>query len=83
MSLGRVEIARIGGDIYINGVKKAFAVDFTNPPSASPQFDEVDWLLGWAAIGLMSKGYTVPHFPNKTVAEFESDATIVNSADLK
>lgn len=67
----RVEISRIGGDIHINGEKKAFAVDFNNPPTATPQFENVDWLIGWAKIGLMSKGHIVPHFPAKSMAEFE------------
>ena len=71
----RVEILRISGDIYINGVKKLFAVDFDNPPTAVPQYETVEWLIGWAKIGLMSKGHVAPHFPNKEIAEFESSAT--------
>lgn len=67
----RVEMCRIDGDIYVNGVKIAFAVDFNNPPTAKPQFQNVDWLLGWAKIGLMSKGHTVPHFPARATAEFK------------
>lgn len=59
--LCRVEILRIAGDIYINGEKKIFAVDFNR--STEVQYDEVDWLLGWAKIGLTSKGHTVPYFP--------------------
>lgn len=59
--LCRVEILRINGDIYINGEKKVFAADFNR--SSTVEYDEVDWILGWAKIGLMSKGHTVPHFP--------------------
>lgn len=70
-AIGRIEIARIGGDIYINGAKKAFAVDFSNPPTANPQFETVEWLIKWAKIGLISRGHTVPHYPNRTKAEFE------------
>lgn len=69
----RVDVARIGGDIYVNGVKRVFAVDFSNPPTANPQFVTVDWLLGWAKIGLMSKGHTVPHFAHRATVEFEAD----------
>lgn len=68
---GRVDIVRIAGDIYINGVKKAFAVDFSNPPSANPEFENIDWLIGWAKMGLMSKGHTVPHFEQKRTEDFE------------
>lgn len=70
----RVEIQRIAGDIYINGVKKCFAVDFNNPPTLQPTFDQVDWLLGWAKIGLMSHGHEVPHFEVRTLEEFEKAA---------
>ena len=70
----RVEILRVSGDVYINGVKKIFAVDFDNPPTANPQYHSVDWLLGWAKIGLLSKGHIVPHFPHKTMAAFDADA---------
>ena len=70
----RTEISRISGDIYINGVKKIFAVDFNNPPSAEPEFEDVDWLIGWAKIGLMSRGHKVPHFEHRTIEDFESKA---------
>jgi len=59
--LCRVDIQRINGDVYINGIKKIFAVDAGQ--NANPTFDEVDWLIGWVKIGLASKGHTVPHFP--------------------
>lgn len=71
----RVEIARIGGDIYVNGVKQIFAVDFANPPTAQPQFGNVDWLIGWASIGLLSRGHVVPHYPRRTILEHEADIT--------
>lgn len=60
----RVEMHRIEGDIYINGVKKIFAVDFNK--SSHPTYDDVDWLLGWAKIGLMSKRFDVPNFQPTT-----------------
>lgn len=56
----RVEMHRIAGDIYVNGQKVAFAVDFKK--QAGAEYQNVDWLIGWAKIGLMSKGYSVPHF---------------------
>ena len=59
--LCRVEIHRINGDIYINGTKEVFAVDFNK--DSEVRYDNVDWLLGWAKVGLASKGHTVPHFP--------------------
>lgn len=57
----RVEIQRIGGDIYLNGSCLIFAVDAGN--NSNPTFDEVDWLIGWAKVGMMSKGHTVNYFP--------------------
>lgn len=59
--LCRVEILRINGDVYINGIKEIFAVDFSK--TSEPQYDNLDWLIGWAKVGLISKGHTVPHFP--------------------
>lgn len=59
--LCRVEILRIEGDVYINGKRSVFMVDAGD--RVKPTFEDVDWLLGWAKIGLMSKGHTVPHFP--------------------
>lgn len=69
----RVEILRINGDIYINGQKSVFAVDFNNPPTSDAEYHKVGWLLGWAKIGLMSLGHEVPHFESKTIQEFEAN----------
>jgi len=68
----RVEIHRIGGDVYINGQKKIFAVDFdpANPTKNSAE-KQVDWLIAWAKVGLMSRGYDVPHFETKDLKAFE------------
>jgi hypothetical protein len=71
----RVEISRISGDIYINGQKRVFAVDF-KAAAGVPEFSQVDWLLGWAKIGLMSHGYTVPHFEITSTKEFERIAAL-------
>lgn len=71
----RVEIHRIGGDVYVNHDKVAFAVDFTNPPTEKPQHVNIDWLLGWARIGLISRGHDVPHFEVKPLAAFETPIT--------
>lgn len=57
----RVEIQRIGGDIFINGAREIFAVDAGQTTNVT--HDNVDWLIGWAKIGLMSKGHIVPYFP--------------------
>lgn len=68
----RVEITHIGGDIYVNGVKVAFAIDFVNPPKPTPEFRNVEWLLGWAKIGLMSLGHEVPHFETRDTKSFDA-----------
>lgn len=65
----RVEMHRIAGDIYLAGQKVVFAVDFGK--SVEPEYAHVDWLLGWAKIGLMSKGYTVPYFPSADIKSFK------------
>ena len=67
-----VDISRIAGDIYVNGRKKIFAVDFKK--SADNSFENVDWLIAWAKLGLESAGHAVPHFESKTIKEFEEDA---------
>ncbi len=74
MSGKRIEISRISGDIYINGTKRIFAADFNNPPSAEPEYKQVDWLIGWAKIGLMSRGHDVPHFEARSTDEFDAEA---------
>lgn len=71
----RVEISRIAGDIYVNNQKQMFAVDFNNPPTDKPQFANIDWLIGWAKIGLISRGHVSPHFETKGIAEFETAIT--------
>lgn len=69
-----VEINRIAGDIYIGGAKKIFAVDFkSKDPSVHSDFTNVDWLIGWAKIGLMSRGHTVPHFEIESIKMFENN----------
>lgn len=69
----RVEIHRIGGDIYINGQKKAFAVDFnTTDPTQQATGLNVDWLIGWAKIGLLSHGHDIPVSHIATIADFEA-----------
>lgn len=68
----RVEISRINGDIYINGTKAIFACDFNNPPTAEPQYNVVDWLLGWAKLGMLSRGNNVTHFEIKEIGHFHA-----------
>lgn len=75
----RVEINLIGGDIYVNNRKIAFAVPFDpdNPhlqESATKYkvYTSVDWLLGWVKVGLMSQGHYVPHFPLAETDSFEA-----------
>ena len=73
-----VEIQRIAGDIYIRGEKKVFAVDFQpKTPSVHGEFASVDWLIGWAKIGLLSKGHTVPHFEMKHTSDFGNTEPMV------
>lgn len=74
----RVEINRIAGDIYINGEKKIFAVDFDakNPKKNAEEYN-VDWLIGWAKVGLLSMGHTVPHFEIKGIQEFGNTQPMV------
>lgn len=69
----RVEFSRIAGDIYVNGQKLIFAVDFTKQVEHA-EFSNVDWLMGWAKIGLMSRGHTVPHFEMRSVESYELGA---------
>ncbi len=71
----RVEISRINGDVYINGQKRVFAVDF-KAAAGVPEFSQVGWLLGWAKIGLMSHGHIVPHFEITSTKEFERIAAL-------
>lgn len=57
----RVEIHRIGGDIYVNNTKIVFAVDFDpSDPKAHTRGKNVDWLLDWVRIGMLSRGHIVP-----------------------
>lgn len=64
-----VDIVRIGGDIYVDGRKKIFAVDFKRSDVLS--YENVDWLIRWAKYGLEAAGHTVPHFESRATAEFE------------
>lgn len=66
---GRIEIHRIAGDIYLNGRMEIFAVD--KGKSADVSYINVDWLIGWAKIGLMSEGYEVPHFSTGDVQDMQ------------
>ena len=66
----RVEIHRIAGDVYINGAKVIFAVDFRTDASYA-EFSNTDWLIGWAKIGLMSHGHDVPHSEIRSIVEHE------------
>lgn len=68
----RVEISRINGDIYVNGQKIVFAVDFKS--GVDVEFANVDWLIGWAKIGMLSKGHDVPHFEIRTIKSHEASA---------
>lgn len=68
----QVELHRIGGDIYLNGVKIIFAVDFDNPPVNPPRSVQVDWLIGWAKVGLASQGHTFFTSELKEFASFET-----------
>lgn len=80
----RIEIHNINGDIYINGEKKIFTVDFNNPPKINPTQENVDWLIGWAKIGLLSHGHDVPHFEMKPHDEFkEGDEDAKNEISSK
>jgi hypothetical protein len=67
----RAELLRIGGDVYLNGEKIIFAVDFTNPPTPQPVFNQVDWLIGWAKRGMIAEGHDVSHFESRTIAQHE------------
>lgn len=84
-----IELHRINGDIYVNGQKIAFGVDFKNPPVKNPGYANVDWLLGWAKLGLLSRGHTIPHFQVREIHEFldtQAAAPVcnsINSSDLK
>jgi hypothetical protein len=77
-----VDIVRIGGDIYVDGRKKIFAVDFKRSDVLS--YENVDWLIRWAKFGLEAAGHIIPHFESKTTAEFElaarSQANIPNES---
>ena len=64
-----VDIVRIGGDIYVDGRKKIFAVDFKR--SDVLVYENVDWLIRWAKYGLEAAGHTVPRFESRATAEFE------------
>lgn len=67
----RVELHRIGADIYINGRKVVFALDFNAiNPTLHPEFCNVDWLIAWAKVGLLSRGHNVPHFEIKDLSQF-------------
>jgi hypothetical protein len=68
----RVEISRIAGDIYANGQKIVFAVDFNR--DVKEEFACVDWLIGWAKIGMLSRGHDVPHFEMRETKSFETGA---------
>lgn len=70
----RVELLRIGDDIFLNGRKILFVVDYNNPPLANPGHSHTDWLIGWAKIGMIKSGYNVPHFHAKHIAEFKHGA---------
>jgi hypothetical protein len=75
----RVELHLIGGDIYCNGKKIAFAVPF-NPDNPTTEqehgkykiYTSVDWLIAWAKVGLMSQGHSVPDFPMGPVENFHA-----------
>lgn len=71
----RVEIQILdNGDIYINGEKRMFAVDFDpHNPRANVETSNVKWLVGWAKIGLMSHGYDVPHFHIRPIESYGSN----------
>jgi hypothetical protein len=71
----RVEINRIAGDVYINGQKIIFGIDFNNPPTAEAQYSNLEWLIGWAKIGLISRGHVVPHFQPKELSAFVAEIT--------
>jgi len=66
----RIELLRIGGDVYLNGRKMIFAVDFDNPPKLTPGHTNVDWLIGWAKIGMIKSGYNVAHFEQRDTKDF-------------
>lgn len=84
-----IELQRIHGDIYVNGQKIAFGVDFKNPPVKNPGYANVDWLLGWAKLGMLSQGHTIPHFQIREIHEFldtQAAAPVcnfINSSNLK
>lgn len=63
-----VDIVRISGDIYVRGKKIIFAVDFKMGTDST--FEHVDWLIGWAKIGLMSCGHTVPESAACSISAF-------------
>lgn len=73
-----VDLQRIGGDIYVNGRKLVFAVDFDPAaPTSNGSFGNVDWLLGWAKIGLLMSGHEVPYFELKKLHVFGNTQPMV------
>jgi len=75
----RVEIHLIGGDIYVNNRKVAFAVSFNpeNPTTETEHgkyktYTSVDWLIAWAKVGLLSQGHSVPDFPMGRIENFHA-----------